>query len=105
MEMTNDQAAMSKEAMNVDAPLGMKSFVIDWSLRLGHWSLLLLAVGCSSSGPTTKPATIRDRQDAALKDPFGYSVDVKDEHDISGGGLFELDKDGFKKDVNHALNP
>src|SRR5438552_3497685 len=33
------------------------------------WSLS----GCSSHKPTTRPTGAYDRQEAALKDPFGYS--------------------------------
>ncbi len=65
----------------------------------------ILLAGCSDNKPTTQPTSIRDRQDAALKDPFGYSADVNKERDVSGGGIFELDKDGLKKDLDHALNP
>ncbi len=67
--------------------------------------LPLLVLGCSGNKPTTQPTNIRDRQDAALKDPFGYSVDLNKERDVSGGGIFELDKDGLKKDIDHVLNP
>ena len=62
-------------------------------------------VGCSdNSTATTKPTSLRERQDAALKDPYGYKPDV-DNRDVSGGGLFDLDKDGMKKDLNNVFNP
>ncbi|HLL89409.1 MAG TPA: hypothetical protein VK324_08905 [Tepidisphaeraceae bacterium] len=54
--------------------------------------------GCSSEA---KPA---DRSDRALRDPMGYRPDF-DESDISGGDLGNLDKDGFKRDVDHVFNP
>jgi hypothetical protein len=47
---------------------------------------------------------MRQRQDQALRDPFGYSVDMGST-DISGGKIHEYDKDGMKKDVDHVLNP
>jgi len=59
--------------------------------------------GCADK-PTTRPMTARERQDAALKDPFGYSPD-KDNADVSGGDTRHFDKDGFKKDVDHVFNP
>jgi hypothetical protein len=67
-------------------------------------SLLLLITGCSDSSATTKPASMRDRQDAALKDPFGYSVDTR-QQDSSGSGMFEFDREGLKRDTDHVLNP
>ncbi len=70
MEMTNDQAAITNEQTGGREPLGIKSLVIDWSLRLGHWSLILLIVGCSETKPTTQPSDIRSRQEAALEGPF-----------------------------------
>ena len=63
--------------------------------------------GCSKqgeTGATTRPSTLRERQDKALKDPFGYSPDV-DRTDISGGGLTGFDRDGFGKDMKNVLDP
>lgn len=70
-------------------------------------SLVLLAAGCASDKePTTRPSSVRDRQDAALQDPFGYSPNMdKDRQDVSGGDLGHLDRDAMKKDIDHALNP
>ena len=64
-----------------------------------------LLAGCASdkNGPTTRPATVRDRQDAALRDPFGYKV-MQDE-DVSGGKLHEFKGDAMKRDLNNVLNP
>ena len=61
--------------------------------------------GCASdnTGPTTRPATVRDRQDAALRDPFGYKV-MQDE-DVSGGKLHEFKGDAMKRDLDNVLNP
>ena len=63
--------------------------------------------GCQNStksGPTTRPASAYERQEAAMKDPFGYSPNP-DRTDISGGGLTEFDKDGFGKDLKNVLDP
>jgi hypothetical protein len=70
----------------------------------GFW----LLPGCSSDNdggqPTTRPASVRDRQDAALRDPFGYKSDV-DQYDVSGGGIGEFDRDAMKRDIDHVFNP
>ena len=64
-----------------------------------------VAPGCGKSGePTTKPLTARERQDEALRDPFGYSPEF-DSTDVSGGGLGEFDKDAFRKDLKNVLDP
>jgi hypothetical protein len=54
--------------------------------------------------PTTRPLTARERQDQALRDPFGYSPDIEST-DISGGGLSEFDKEAFRKDLKNVLDP
>ena len=64
--------------------------------------------GCQQNAattqPTTKPSTARDRQDQAMKDPFGYSANPENA-DISGGGLTDFDRGGFKKDLKNVLDP
>jgi len=61
-----------------------------------------VAMGCAS-GPSQDQMD-RDRQAAALKDPFGYNPDPhKSEDTVSGNG--EFDKDAFKKDLDHVINP
>ncbi|HMB96477.1 MAG TPA: hypothetical protein VKK61_10600 [Tepidisphaeraceae bacterium] len=47
---------------------------------------------------------MQERQDAALKDPFGYNPG-DDMPSVSGGKVNEFDKQGFKRDVDHVLNP
>ena len=70
-------------------------------------SLLLIIVGLFVVGGCAedeKPSSgLRERQDKALEDPFNYSP--HDRTDISGGGLMELRKDAFKKDVDSVFNP
>jgi hypothetical protein len=62
--------------------------------------------GCSNSHPTTQPVSAADRQDAALRDPFGYKPDMSDANDISGGrGIGAYDRKAMRKDLDHVLNP
>ena len=62
--------------------------------------------GCASnaSKPTTRPSSVADRQDAALKDPFGYSPDMSGS-DSSSGDIGKFDREGMRKDLDHVLNP
>jgi hypothetical protein len=82
------------------------------SIRVHSWFsclLLLVVFGCASEqkpGPTTRPSTVKDRQDAALRDPMGYSPNMNSpDTDISGGKLHELDRGAMRKDIDHVLNP
>ena len=63
------------------------------------------AGGCSSDKrqPSTQPTSMRERQDAALRDPFGYKPDMS--RDVSGGDTGHLDREGLKKDLNNVFNP
>ena len=67
--------------------------------------ICIVTGGCKSNkkAPTTRPSTVRERQEQALKDPFGYKV--MEDDDISGGKLHEYKKDSMKKDLNDVLNP
>jgi hypothetical protein len=73
-----------------------------------HLWLLVLIGGCASDNdkkqPTTQPTSMRERQDAALRDPFSYKPGVGDQ-DISGGDLGHFDRQGMKKDIDHVFNP
>ena len=73
-----------------------------WLLATGFW---LLSPGCASDKkkPTTRPSSMSQRQDAALRDPFGYKPDMS--RDVSGGDIGHLDRDGLKKDLNNVFNP
>jgi len=52
------------------------------------------------------PVTMSERQDAAMKDPFGYSPWKKDERSrVSGGGIGEYDKEGMKHDMKSVFDP
>ena len=74
--------------------------------RMNMKKLMFIVVGLFVVGGCAdeeKPSGFRERQDKALEDPFNYSV--HDRTDISGGGLMELRKDAFKKDVESVFNP
>ena len=74
-------------------------------VHLGLALLGLLVAGCASNAkkPTTRPATTAERQDAAMKDPFGYSPNMDQ---VEGsGGVGNYDRDGMRKDLDHVLNP
>lgn len=47
---------------------------------------------------------MRERQDAAMKDPMGYKPDFSS-NKPSSGGIGDFDKDGFNKDVKSVFNP
>jgi hypothetical protein len=47
---------------------------------------------------------MEDRQEALLRDPMGYKDDAPPP-DVSGGPINHFDKDAFKRDLDHALNP
>ena len=74
-------------------------------LLLQTTTLAALALaGCADSTPTTRPTSLRERQEQAMRDPMHYSPDI-DHTDISGGGLHDFNKDSFKKDWDNLLNP
>jgi len=71
-----------------------------WTLGAG-----LCMVGCAqSTGPTTRPDSVHERQEQAMRDPFGYSSDTG-KADISGGGLSDFDREGFNRDLKNVLDP
>ena len=67
----------------------------------------LWLISCASEKhPTTRPSSVKDRQEAALRDPMGYSPDMNSsETDISGGKVNELNRGALGKDIDHVLNP
>jgi hypothetical protein len=70
------------------------------------WILLIALAGATAGCESDqKPSTMRQRQDAALNDPFNYSPYDSDRTDISGGGLLDFKRDAFRKDVNSVLGP
>lgn len=78
---------------------------------IGRWAavtvvcgLAIVAGSCArkARGPTTRPMTAQQRQDRALKDPFGYKPDWQGTG-VSGGGTGALDKEGLKRDLDNVF--
>ena len=68
--------------------------------------LLSVLTGCSyESKSDPPPQTLREKQEAGLKDPMNYKPEEEKPYDISGGGINNLDKKALKRDVDHALDP
>lgn len=70
-------------------------------------TVTLLTMACQPQGkpePATRPSSLADRSQKALKDPFGYSPEFE-KSDVSGGGMMEFDQDGFNRDMDNVLNP
>jgi hypothetical protein len=66
-----------------------------------------MGIGCADTNkghPTTRPMTVRERQEAALKDPFSYGND-DETYDVSGGDTRTLDKRALKRDIDSVFNP
>lgn len=66
------------------------------------WILALLCLHCTEA--KTRKSTAQERQDRALRDPFGYKPDWEGTG-VSGGGTAELDKEGLRKDLKNVLDP
>ena len=62
----------------------------------------LLAFGCQSNGPTTQPASMSERQDQAMKDPFSYGPA---EHDGKGAKEVKKRDESLKGDWERFWNP
>lgn len=89
-------------------PLHVKNLLCS-SAFVGGLLVLTAAIGCEADeGPSA-----RDRQNAAMKDPFGYNPDSdllqqghKDEvdpTDISGGGTGEYNKKALQRDLDSVF--
>lgn len=65
---------------------------------------LVVASGCTTgSQPTTRPASWTEK---AKNDPFNYNPSATDEWpSVSGGGISHFDRNEFKRDMDHVLNP
>jgi hypothetical protein len=66
-------------------------------------------IGCADSGhsggePTTRPMTMQERQDAAMRDPYGYGGNT-DKYDMTGGDISHYDKKAMKRDLDSVFNP
>ena len=67
-------------------------------------SCTLLAACADNKQPTTQPASARERQEQALRDPYSVGQD-EELYDVSGGGPRELDRKAFKRDWDRFWNP
>jgi hypothetical protein len=69
--------------------------------------VLAAGVGCQDKAGEAEP--MRDRQDQAIRDPFGYGpqIDPPTQHrsPISGGGTTEFDREGFDRDFKSVFDP
>ncbi len=78
--------------------------IVSFSALAAAAVLCLWVAGCDSNkSSSTQPADIRARQDAALRDPFGYKM--KFDESVSGGGTMDLKQDQLNRDVKNVLNP
>ncbi len=102
MNVTHEAARLRRGISLVWSDAAIQSIVIR-ALVIG--ATMFATVGCKSDNkqPTTRPSSMRERQNEALADPFGYKV--AEDEDISGGKLHEYKKDSMKKDLYHVLNP
>jgi hypothetical protein len=66
------------------------------------FSLYLLCGCADKKSATTRPLTMRERQDAQMNDPFGYKDDVPT---VTGGKTGEFDKKSFDRDMDRVFNP
>lgn len=85
--------------------LRTRSILTGCAIALLFFSLL---PGCADGNkpPSTQPSSLQDRQDQALRDPFGYGPTTNEKrYDISGGGLKDFDRDAFRRDVDRVFNP
>jgi hypothetical protein len=73
----------------------------------------LVCILCGScadkSKPTTRPLSARERQDEAMRDPFGYGPRENkpgtDMPTVTGGSIGEFNRKEFNRDVDRVLNP
>jgi hypothetical protein len=77
-----------------------------WCLRAFVPSCLIL-LGCTYNSGGAQPATLKDKQDQAVRDPINYKPDNENTqpYDISGGGVNNLDKGALKKDLHNVFDP
>jgi hypothetical protein len=98
MKGQSDEAAKGRGGCFL-FPSSLRRFVAS-SLLFPALSVLTGCTYDSSSGPPPG-----DRQAAALKDPMNYKPEEERPYDISGGGVNNLDKKAFKRDLDDVLNP
>jgi len=92
----NDQFGIPDWSLIRNSGLGIRAFRGARPISIICCTLIL---GCAD----TKTQSSSDRQDAAMRDPFGYSPNIPEKSSSSGIG--EFDKQGFKHDMDRVLNP
>ena len=79
-----------------------KAFIVGKTgAACGFAAFLFVSTGCASKKAAPQP-TAQERQDRALKDPFGYKPNWNNTN-VSGGGTADLDQDGLRKDLNNVF--
>jgi hypothetical protein len=76
-------------------------------------ALCMANAGCADTNrqPTSRPASVNEQQDQALRDPFNYGPKEKDKYidenmpSVTGGSTGHFDKKAFDRDVNRVFNP
>jgi hypothetical protein len=73
-------------------------------LLAGCGLALLLTLSACARKPASaaRQPTAHERQDRAMKDPFGYKPDWTGTG-VSGGGTGQLDKEGLRRDIDHVF--
>ena len=69
--------------------------------------VLTFSSGCTYESSSSPPMTMKQKQEATLRDPIQYKPDNENTnpYDLSGGGINNLDKDALKRDLHHVLDP
>ena len=98
------QCRMQNDECRMGTPGGRRRLLSVLCILHSSFCILFLAGCAKPAEPTTRPLTMRERQDQTIRDPMGYSPDM-DRTDISGGGLSEFDNEGFGKDLKNVFNP
>jgi hypothetical protein len=109
VKMTKSETRNPNEARNPSDQFGIRywSWIRNSGLGIRAYGVLrpiaiigcMLLLGCAD----TKTQSTSERQDAAMRDPFGYSPSIPEKSSSSGIG--EFDKQGFKHDMDRVLNP
>jgi hypothetical protein len=105
--MTASEMRKAESEKRRNGALAMPGHFSFFALRLSFAVLLVAAAGCASGkhGATTRPSTTAERQDAALRDPFGYSPNIDENRSDMDSDWGRYDREGMRKDLDHVLNP
>lgn len=67
-------------------------------------AFLLPGIGAGCQSPSASQVEAEHR-DQAIRNPMQYNPAEGMQRDVSGGGLFNYDKNAMGKDLDSALNP